>query len=186
MVEYGCGAGRLLKPLIDRGYRCSGIDISSTMLRHCRDLTPEVEALSELDAEGRCAIASESASIVFSHAVVQHISRLSHYVTAIDEMCRILKPGGVLALHLNCEDFADGPDGPFGRTENHETYSLHYRPGATEPYLRHDQNNWSGVYIGRDTLASILAGHGVTMERWRPHTASKPRSVWAIGRKSPA
>ena len=183
VVEYGCGAGRILRAVVEAGCPCAGIDISQTMLRHCARLVPE-PALYPLDAAGRCALPSNSAALVYSYAVVQHISRLSNYVTAIDEMCRIVRPGGVLAVQVNCEDFAGGDlDNP-DRTENFETYSLHYRPGAEEPHQRHKYNEWSGVYIGYEVLRGLLAERGLAIERRYYHTRKKLRGLWVIARKA--
>lgn len=183
VVEYGCGVGRILKAATDAGYRCVGIDISPTMLAHCRDLAPQVQDLYSVDEQGRTSVQDACAQLVFSYAVLQHIPTLSAYLTALDEMCRILAPGGTLAIHFNCEDFADGDLSAPGRTENFETYSLHYRPGDITPYLRHVQDSWSGVYIGRERLIEHLAERGLAIARWRVHQASKPRGVWALAQR---
>lgn len=183
VVEYGCGVGRMLKAAHAAGFRVAGIDISPTMLEHCRRIAPEAEALYALDEAGRSSMPSESASAVFSFAVVQHISLLSRYLTALDEMCRVLKPGGVLAVHLNCVDLEPGDFDHPGRTENFETYSLHWRAGEAEPFLRHEQNQWSGVYIGLDLLKAHLAERGVRIDAIRPHNAGKSLAVWVYGTK---
>ncbi len=97
VVEYGCGAGRILNALVEAGIECSGIDISPTMLELCRKLVPGVRSLHLCDPEtGVTDLQSESATVVFSYAVVQHISRLSLYLNAVSEMCRLLKPSGIL------------------------------------------------------------------------------------------
>jgi SAM-dependent methyltransferase len=182
VVEYGCGAGRIMKAVIDGGHPCAGVDISRTMLERCGELVPEAQALYPLDEDGRCAALSAEAGLVFSYSVLQHISTLSRYVTALDEICRMARPGGILAIQLNCEDFKAAADYQY-RTENFETYSLHYRPRHAEPYKRHDQDHWSGVYIGYDLLGRLLAERAVTIERWCYHNPRKPRALWIIGRK---
>ena len=184
VVEYGCGVGRILNAVVEAGYRCAGIDISPTMLAHCRRLTPGVEALYPLDDAGRSAMPDESARAVFSFAVVQHIDSLTRYLAAFDEMCRILQPGGLLTVQLNCKDFEGGDLEAPERTENHEDHSLHFRRGETEPYLRHDQNHWSGVYIGHQLLADRLADRGLALKGWRYHGPDKPASVWFMARKA--
>jgi len=186
-VEYGCGVGRMLKAAIEQGHRCAGIDISPTMLEHCRRLVPEAEGLYVLDDQGRSALPDGAASVVFSYAVVQHIASLKDYLTAFDEMCRILKPDGVLAVHLNCADFEGREFSDPARTENFEDHSLHFRPGESEPYQHHDQNQWSGVYIGARLLTDFLAERGVWVTGARRHGASKSLAIWVQGRKrSPA
>ena len=184
VVEYGCGVGRMLNAALESGFRrAAGIDISPTMLAHCRRLVPKVEALYPLDEAGRCGLPDACASAVFSYAVVQHISLLSRYLTAFDEMCRILQPGGQLIVQLNCTDFQDGGFDHPGRTENHETHSLHVRPGEEEPYLRHEQDQWSGVYIGSEILVRHLRGRSMKIVNWRGHNAGKSLSVWLYAAK---
>ena len=182
VVEYGCGAGRIMNAVIESGRRCAGIDISPTMLEFCSDLVPGADALFLLDPHGRCEAASACAGLVYSYSVLQHISTLSAYVTALDEICRILAPGGVAALQVNCEDFKHEAKDRL-RTENFETYSLHFRPTKSGPYKRHEQDHWSGVYIGYELLADLLAERGVAVESWRYHNPEKPRAIWVIGRK---
>lgn len=181
VVDYGCGAGRLLRTVAGLGYRAVGIDISPTMIKHCARLVPKAEALHVLDADGRCAMVSETADLVYSYAVVQHISRLSRYITAFDEMCRVLKPGGVLAVQVVTDDFLSGDLGKPARTENYEDHSLHV-PIEGEPYRR-EQDNWGGVHIGHDRLTSLLADRGVSIDRWYFHKLSRLRPVWVVGRK---
>ena len=85
-----------------------------------------------------------------------------------------------IAAHVR--DFKIGPDCAY-HTENFETYSLHYRPTKTGPYKRHEQDHWSGVYIGYDLLGRLLGDRGVSLERWYYHNPSKPRAIWVVGRK---
>jgi hypothetical protein len=70
-----------------------------------------------------------------------------------------------------------------GRTENYETYSLHWRPGESESYKRHKQNTWSGVYIGFDNLTSYLLEANVEVIKVYYHNPKKLRAIWVIGRK---
>jgi SAM-dependent methyltransferase len=184
VVEYGCGVGRMLNAALEAGHeRVAGIDISPTMLAHARRLVPGVEALYPLDENGRSGLPDACASAVFSYAVVQHISLLSRYFIAFEEMRRILKPGGVLVVQLNSTDFERGDFTQPGRTENQETSSLHYRPGSTEPYLKHEQDQWSGVYISSHLLADWLARRQMRIIDWRRHTTDKSLAVWLYAKR---
>ena len=182
VVDYGCGAGRLLKTVAGLGYRAVGIDISPTMIKHCARLVPKAAALHVLDEDGRCAMESGTADLVYSYAVVQHISQLSRYITAFDEMCRVLKPGGRLAVQVVTDDFLSGDLEKPAKTENHEDHSLHV-PLEGEPYRR-EQDNWGGVHIGHDRLTSILAERGVGIDQWYFHKRTRLRPVWVIGTKA--
>lgn len=184
LVEYGCGVGRILNAAINAGYRCAGIDISPTMLRHCQRLVPSLQSLHLLNEQGKCDLDDNVASVVFSFAVLQHIPKLSIYLTAIAEMCRLLRAGGVLAINLNTQDFIAGDlDNP-GRTENFETYSLHYLSVGTTPYKKRESNFWSGVYIGMDQLRLELKKHSLEIFDIHFHNKErKTKAIWVLAKK---
>lgn len=184
IVDYGCGMGRMLRAVVQAGYRCAGVDISPTMLEYCARLVPNVESLHQVGAGQRCSLPNGCASVVYSYAVVQHIASLQVYKAAVTEMCRLLREGGILALQVNCEDFVEGFNRP-GRTENFEDYSLHYREHELVPYLRKANDNWSGVYIGFDCLLRLLDDGNVRHLDTYMHNPEKPRALWVIGRKVP-
>lgn len=183
MVEYGCGMGRILRAVLEAGHSCSGIDISQTMLRHCSNLVPGVRALHLLDAHNRCDVPDASADVVFSFAVLKHIHRLSIFDVAVAEMLRILKPGGLMLLNVNCRDFVEADFDAPHRTENFETYCLYYVPGGIKPYKRHDYKTWSGVYISHSRLCGQLAAGGVTVHDTYHHTLKKKQGLWLVGTK---
>ncbi|HEY5410568.1 MAG TPA: class I SAM-dependent methyltransferase, partial [Caulobacteraceae bacterium] len=174
IVEFGCGAGRILRHIYEQGRDCAGIDISPTMVDLCRRLVPQAQA--HVFAGGRTPLPDGCASLVYSYAVVQHISRLSDYFAAFDEMCRLVAPGGVLRVQVACDDFLGGLETP-GRTENFETYSLH-SPVTGKPYRR-DYNNWIGVAIGHEFQEKILRDHGLIVGGWRAHSGKqRSRAMW--------
>lgn len=183
LVDYGCGVGRVLRAVVEAGYACAGVDISATMLHHCRRLAPGVKSLHLLDENKRCDLESECATVVFSFAVVKHIARLAEFSIAVAEMCRLLKPRGILALNVNCQDFIGGDLARPERTENFETHSLHYAPGAGRPYKKRVYSTWSGVHIGFEPLKQLLQAGGVEVLKTYYHTAKKPKGIWVIGRK---
>jgi SAM-dependent methyltransferase len=182
VVEYGCGLGRILKAAAADGHRCAGVDISQTMLDHCKALVPEVRDLYLLRNDGRCELPAESADIVYSYAVLQHVEKLSSYLLAVDEMCRLLKPGGILGFQINCEDFVRGLDA-LDRTDNFEDCSLHYRANESTPYARHQQTTWSGVYIGAGLLKKELADRGCETLNIYYHNPKKLRAIWLVAGK---
>ena len=183
VVEYGCGAGRILNALVERSISCAGIDISQTMLYHCKELVPGVESLHCLDVQGRVSLPNECARLVYSYAVLQHIDKLSSCETAIFEMSRLLAPTGRLVLQVNCEDFTLKSNGQLGRTENFEDHSIHYAPGSTIGVV-HKNTTWSGVYIGLDSLTNLLLQYGVSICGVMPFSEKKPRAIVVIGVKS--
>ena len=174
VVDFGCGAGRILKAVHDHGLPCAGIDISPTMVELCSRFVPGAEAY--VFSGGPTPLKEGCASLVYSYAVVQHIQKLSDYLAAFDEMCRLVGPGGRLRVQVACDDF-QGSFENSGRTENHEDYSIHY-PASGESYRR-DQDNWQGVTIDHSLQEQILAERGLTVEGWRTHSGkSLSRVVW--------
>ncbi len=183
IVEYGCGVGRVLKAIVEAGLPCAGIDIAPTMLRHCARLVPGVRSLSGLDADGRSELSDGCATTVFSFAVLKHISRLSEDSRAVAEICRLLRPGGTLALNVNTQDFLGGNLRKPERTVNEETRSLHFHRWRLKPYRQRKYTTWSGVHIGIRTLRRLLAAGGVKVLELYYHDPKKLKGIWVVGRK---
>jgi malonyl-CoA O-methyltransferase len=86
-LDAGCGSGRYLQLLADRGARVVGVDQSDEMLRRARKIGPAVRAdLSALP------IRSGSLDVVVSGLALGDIADLN---AAIREFARVLKPGGL-------------------------------------------------------------------------------------------
>ncbi len=184
-VEYGCGMGRLLRQFLAAGMRCAGIDISPTMIEHAHRLVPEAEALHVLDSANRVPLADASADFVYSYAVLQHINRLSSYTAALDEMCRLLKPGGWMRIQINADD---SPFRRFDPTQNleietGENYVIKRFPevDGKEPEKR-EFNHWSGVDVSFPIIQRLLNERGVELMGYE-HYPPKPRACWLTARK---
>lgn len=182
VLDYGCGAGRLLNALVENGVPCSGVDISPTMIKLCGRLVSGVRDLVVLDENGDVGLPDHYARLVFSYAVVQHIDTLSAHTKALSEMCRLLMPGGKLVVQVNCEDYTEGHGEDAGRTENFEDHSVHYPPGGGECWV-HKHATWSGVYIGRELLMKQMEQFGIEVEQFVPYNPKKPRTRVLIGKK---
>lgn len=102
VLDAGCGTGRLLAPLRERGFDIDGCDVSGDMLERCRQRVPEatlwVSALHELDPPRRYA------SIVCS-GVFGLGSTREQDVAALGQLHDALLPGGVLILDNEESEF---------------------------------------------------------------------------------
>jgi SAM-dependent methyltransferase len=197
LVEYGSGMGRILRAVHERGYRCSGLDISATMLEHSRHLVPAVTDLHLVQPDGRVPLPDASADYVYSYAVLQHIPRTETVRRAVLEMCRILKPGGLLRLQFQPGSM------PFGgrrrgvtRAVNFERRSITFRwvqlqnrwpvPSWVPPVpIVHLQahNNWTGVPLRWKTMRDFLGAGGVRLLSLERDPAAQWNSVWLLGKK---
>jgi SAM-dependent methyltransferase len=102
VLDAGCGTGRLLAPLRERGFDVDGCDVSGDMLERCRQRVPDatlwVSSLHELDPPRRYA------SIVCS-GVFGLGSTREQDVAALGRLHDALQPGGVLVLDNEESEF---------------------------------------------------------------------------------
>lgn len=89
IADLGCGSGVFTNILQQRGYHCTGVDLSPALIRIAREKFPGVEFI-EGDIE-RLPFADASFDGVLLAGVVHHFSERSHCVA---EIKRILRPGG--------------------------------------------------------------------------------------------
>jgi SAM-dependent methyltransferase len=97
-LEIGVGTGRIALPLRDRGIRLAGLDISAGMLRrlavNAGDRGPG--PLLQADATRQPLAAGSFGGVLAVH--VLHLMR--DWRVAVDEVLRVLRPGGVLIAGL--------------------------------------------------------------------------------------
>lgn len=183
VVDYGCGVGRILKSAIEDEVLITGVDISPTMLRHANIVAPgAVDYV--LVENGKCDLRVGSADIVFSFATLKHVAALKEYWAAFDDMCRILKKGGLLAVNVSTRDFTHGKlHKPF-RTVNHEGRSEHFAFNATRATKVYDYNTWVGIQISWHDLMDRLEVNGLTVESFYFHSPkNKLTGVWIVAQK---
>ena len=110
VLEIGIGTGRIAKPLLARGFRVTGIDLSRNMMRRLLDTLPpgaSQPALLEADAE-RLPLASGR----FDAVVSVHVFHLiAHWRRALAEARRSLKHDGILLIGYDWRP----PDSPGAR-----------------------------------------------------------------------
>jgi SAM-dependent methyltransferase len=193
VVEYGSGLGTILKAVKAAGYDCAGIDISSTMLGFSRQVVPEVTSLSCLDESGHCDVPTASADMVYSRAVIHHIKDLSRVRVAIEEMARILKPGGYLKMHFRT--LSNLPLAAVPLTDkkwllNFETRSImaHFAKRAWLPIslpmigiIKH--TNWVGVPLSISKVKHFFNENNLDFLGLEKDVGGKPGFVWALAQK---
>ena len=96
-LDFGCGVGRLSRPLAERFRECVGLDISEGMLKLARELNDDrqnchfvVNASPDLEQ-----FESGSFDFVYSALVIQHMPSAEMVEAYVGEFLRVLRPGGL-------------------------------------------------------------------------------------------
>ncbi|MCR4428197.1 MAG: methyltransferase domain-containing protein [Caldiserica bacterium] len=103
-ADIGAGTGFITEGLIKRGLKVIAVDQSPEMLREMRKKFPNSEALDlRLGQAERLPLENETVDYVFANMFLHHVEDPP---SAIKEMARILKPGGILVItDLDRHDF---------------------------------------------------------------------------------
>lgn len=105
LLEIGIGTGRIALPLLAEGVDVTGVDISSRMLEHLQAKYTDRQTSDPLRAWGALAIVMGDITALpfsdnaFDAAVAVHVFHLvSPWRRALDEVLRVVKPGGSFLL----------------------------------------------------------------------------------------
>lgn len=94
ILEGGCGHSRHVAALVNRGYRCIGVDSASKTVQTINQITPELDV--RLDDVRHLKFEDAYFAGYWSLGVIEHF--WDGYDTIGQEMARVLKPGGYLFL----------------------------------------------------------------------------------------
>jgi O-antigen chain-terminating methyltransferase len=92
VLDIGCGRGEWLDLLRENGFIASGIDTNSSMIEVCRAKHLTVEHSDAITHLGK--LRDSSIGVVTAIHVVEHLP-FGKLMTFIDEVVRVLKPGGL-------------------------------------------------------------------------------------------
>ncbi|MGI9457147.1 MAG: methyltransferase domain-containing protein [Aeoliella sp.] len=98
LLEIGAGTGRFTMPILDRGYTVIATDINGSLLNGLRAKVEQtgVAARCTIQEESvfELSFADESIDYVYSFHVLPRFLSLEDQVSAIQEIGRVLRPGG--------------------------------------------------------------------------------------------
>jgi ubiquinone/menaquinone biosynthesis C-methylase UbiE len=101
-LDFGCGSGNVTRHLLDLGLSVTSADVSSEFLQLVRSRFPAVKPLL-MNGKDLSNVADCSFDLVATYSVLHHIP---DYLSALAEMARVCKPGGVIAVdHEKNESF---------------------------------------------------------------------------------
>jgi SAM-dependent methyltransferase len=104
VIDYGCGPGFLAKIVSENVAKVFALDISPGALACAQVLNPSPNLAYVLaDESGLCSIENDSVDVVFSYAVIQHLSDAT-YNKMLDNCWSKLRPGGRILLHIQLID----------------------------------------------------------------------------------
>lgn len=93
VLDVGCGTGRLIRFMLEKGAEVSGADVSEEMLRVARKNFPEVSFLkAEME---NLPFEDNNFDLVVATFVIVHLKNLSGFFA---EVYRVLKNGGIFVL----------------------------------------------------------------------------------------
>ena len=96
LLDYGCGVGRIARPLARRGHRIVAVDVSPKMLAHCAAYCAEFDAIEYVLSDGWGVQSVPTASIdgAYSFYVFQHMPSAAMAKAVLADLHRVLRPGG--------------------------------------------------------------------------------------------
>lgn len=103
MAELGCGAGRMTCAFARRFQLVTAIDISEEMQARAKSYLKDSSNVRWVLTEGVSLTGVETGSMdfVFSYLVLQHYPSAELIAGSVEEMMRILRPGGAFLLQFN-------------------------------------------------------------------------------------
>jgi len=119
VCDMGCGPGQIARYLRDRGVKVVGVDLSPGMIRVARRLNPGIEFfrgnLMSLDVDD-----DAWAGIAAFYSII-HIPR-PLVVSALNELRRVLRPGGLLLISFHKGDGVVHKDEWWGKPVNFDAF----------------------------------------------------------------
>jgi SAM-dependent methyltransferase len=158
VVEIGCGVGRLTRVIAERAASVKALDVSSEMLAIARNENSELSNVEWIHGDGVSlgGVGDGVADAVVSHVVFQHIPDPQITLGYIREVGRVLKPGGVAALHVSNDKAVHQQRASLGER-------LRALVGRAPKGQAHEA--WTGSAVELDDVQAAAADGGMTVEK---------------------
>jgi len=168
ILDYGCGTGKLMAVLRERGYTVVGADRSDEALRFCRER--QLEPLIDLKTE---ALPDASFDLVVMGDVLEHVEEEQALLKAVDAS---LRPGGTLLLTVPAYDWLwSGEDIV---SEHKRRYTL---PSLTAAIQSGGFAPVKGSYFNSlllPVVAAVIWGEKLVSRKREPRSDLRPLPAW--------
>jgi SAM-dependent methyltransferase len=163
VVEIGCGVGRLTRVLAGRAASVRALDVSERMLEQARRYNPALTNVDWLlgDGETLAPVGDESADVVVSHVVFQHIPDPAVTLGYMREIGRVLRPGGWALFQVSNDPAIHRPR---RRAAGLRAVVRRLR-GLPEHWPEHPY--WLGSYVEIPALRAAVEQGSMRIERLR-------------------
>ncbi|MCC5823958.1 MAG: class I SAM-dependent methyltransferase [Phycisphaerales bacterium] len=107
VLDFGCGWGRITQTLF-RDFdpaRITGCDVADQALAICRETRLGCELI-KIPYLPPTELSEASADLIVAYSVFSHLSEDAH-MAWVEELARVLRPGGVLVVTTRCRAFID-------------------------------------------------------------------------------
>jgi SAM-dependent methyltransferase len=102
ILDAGCGGGRNLVYLFRHGYNVAGVDQSPEAITQIKTLAPEASRdMFRVELIEQMSFADQTFDVVISSAVLHFARDEAHWRAMVNEMWRVLKPGGIFFARLS-------------------------------------------------------------------------------------
>ena len=105
-LDFGCGSGNVTRHLADLGMEVTAADVSPEFLRTV-ERRFEVRTL-QLNGRDLAGVPDASFDLAAAYSVLHHIP---DYLTAVRELARVVRPGGIVFIDHEANDGFWAPDG---------------------------------------------------------------------------
>ncbi|HET9156770.1 MAG TPA: class I SAM-dependent methyltransferase [Myxococcaceae bacterium] len=203
VLDVGCGSGRLARRLVEAGFDVVGVDASPAMIELARAHAPEVRFEVLALPTGRPAGAAGGLTlrdaVVSTGHVLNYLESPEAIDSALGELARGLREGGILAIDLMTERFARRHDrcSHVRIEEDWAVMTRDSRPGplllvrditvfrrAADGWRRTDEQH-RNVTFEADRARDVLRAHGVEAEERASFGQERPLDglVVLVGRR---
>lgn len=159
--DAGCGAGaRDVATLASVGYDMRGVDAIEENIAVAREMHPHLaERVAVHDLHEPLPFDDAAFDFAMCNSVIQHIEPEVVYGLVLPELCRVVRPGGVLQLHFKQ---GDGVwtlfDKDYGAERSFQLYDAHRLLAALEALgmtlIDGDDEHLGGIVYARDPKES--------------------------------